>query len=231
MFATQNGRSNPVRISSNRCEKLNASPWLRPAPVEFVSQLKRRYCSGCSRAGFEQCMHWLEPRPAKIFEARPGLCGRGDCNGSNAAAPPIFASPSRVLKSQVWRPARLPPVHDADSDDESFAQDASPARSATGIRSDSDPGTHRSSGAGARGFHLRHGPAYLRLGPLVRFAHSSADDVWPRILWARGKSRLRSYLREAGRFRQRGNARELRALPAVPHGPAARLPERENYRN
>ena len=43
-------------------------------------------------------------------------------------------------------------------------------------------GPHRSSGPRARRFHLRHRPAHLRLGPLVRFAHPSADDVRPRIL-------------------------------------------------
>src|SRR5271154_4144850 len=138
---------------------------------------------------------------------------RRDCNGSTAPAPPIFASPNRVLKLQVWRTAASPPVHDAYVHNESFAQDASPARSATRIRSHSHAGPHRSSRPRPRSFHLRHRSAHLRLGPLVRFAHSSADDFRPRILWPRGKSRLRSHLREARRFRQCRNARELTSEP------------------
>src|SRR6266481_9951225 len=109
-------------------------------------------------------------------------------------------------------------------DDEGVAEDASGAGPADGYGGGAGDWADGRASAGEDGFDLRDGFAHLWMGPLVARAHQAAGDPGARILRhgrARGRRSARGY---GGGFRQRGNARQLRALPPVPAGAGAHLP-------
>src|SRR5450755_1170381 len=113
------------------------------------------------------------PAPAKLDHRRvipQAISGRAS------------GAKTRVLTWLIRRNAGSPPVPDAYFHDEGPPQDARRAWRATRNRSHTRNWTHASAGPRARRFDLRHGPPYLRLGSLVRFAHQAAPHVWARIL-------------------------------------------------
>src|SRR6266850_8510837 len=115
-------------------------------------------------------------------------------------------------------------------DDEGVAEDAGGEGLADGYgRSAGDRADGR-AGASEDGFDLWDGPAHLRMGPLVTGAHQAAIDAGARILRGRRTRGRRGARRQGGRLRQRGNARQLRALPAVPAGAGTYLQELAHHR-
>ena len=115
--------------------------------------------------------------------------------------------------------------------------DASHCENRSEARRGNSPGRrapNRGSGRAGKGessLRLRHRSAHLSMGPVVGATHSSAARVRSRVLWRGGKCGRRSHQRPHRRFRLRGNARRLRALLPVPHGPEPYLPERAHYRH
>src|SRR5271167_2793061 len=109
------------------------------------------------------------------------------------------------------------------SDYEGVAEDVGWARVIHGNGAGADDWGCGCFGACEDGVDLRDGFAYLWVGPVVAGEDQAADYFGTRVLRCCGARRRRCYGGEGRGFCQRGDARELRALPPMPAWRSAHL--------
>src|SRR3974377_1507591 len=171
-------------------------------------------------------------RHPKIQSSKQGLSKVNCWLNVRAFVPRTEADTTAVLallsaqEQPAWQGANLNAC-----DDEGIAENASGKRFTTREDSGAANWADRCAGASEGHVDLREGSAHLWMGPVVAGDAQTSRDTGPRVLRRGGARGRRSNGSEDRGFRQRGNASQLRALPSMPFGAGAHLPESADHRN